>query len=128
MLRYGFCLCMTIFAIPKSIFCILFFYFFELTWGRLLWPVACTILGFFMNLTTVVITEGKMLHYISPCSFKLFYSLRCSYVFYCSGVLTLLIVSSIMTLFSIIYASSIFKLLFLLQRLLKCLLLLESIV
>jgi len=81
-----------------------------------------------MNLTTVIITKSKMLYYTSPYSFKFFCSLRCSHALYYSSALTLSTVSSVITLFPTIYASSIFKSLFLLQRLLKHLLLLESIV
>jgi len=69
-----------------------------------------------------------MLNYTSPYSFKLLYSLRCSYALYCSSALTLSTISSIMTLFFIVYTSSIFKPLLLLQSLLKCLSLLESLV
>ena len=69
-----------------------------------------------------------MLYYISSYSFKLLCSLRCSYALYCSNALTLSIVFSIMTLFSAVYASSIFKLLFLLWRSLKHFSLLKSVV
>ena len=69
-----------------------------------------------------------MFYYASLYSFKLLCSLRCNYVFYYFSALTLLTVSSIVTLFPAVYASSIFKSLFLLQRLLKHLLLLKSIV
>jgi len=69
-----------------------------------------------------------MLYGTSLCSFKLLCSLRCSYVFYCFNALTLLIVSSIITLFSIVYTSSIFESLLLLWSPLKCLSLLEFLV
>jgi len=69
-----------------------------------------------------------MLYYASSCSFKLLCSLRCSCALYYFNTLTLLTVSNIMTLFSTVYTSSIFKPLFLLQRLLKHFLLLEFIV
>ena len=69
-----------------------------------------------------------MLYYTSSCSFKLFCFLECSYALYCFGALILSTVFSVMTLLSVVYTSSIFKPLFLLWRLLKCLLLLESIV
>ena len=69
-----------------------------------------------------------MFHCASLCSFEFFCSFGCSYAFYCSSTLTLLTVFSVMILFSTVYASSIFESLFLLQRSLKCLLLLKSIV
>ena len=69
-----------------------------------------------------------MFYYTSLCFFKLLCSFKCNCVFYCFSTLTLSTVSSVMTLFPAIYASSIFELLFLLQRLLKHLLLLEFIV
>ena len=121
---------MYIFAILKPIFCILFclFYVSKIIRAWFLWLITCTILGFFINLTTIVVTESEMLYYTSLCSFKLFCSLKCSCALYCFSALTLLTVSSIIILFPAIYASSIFKPLFLLWRLLKCLLLLESIV
>ena len=93
-----------------------------------MWPITYTIFGFFMNLTTIVIIKNEILYHTSSCSFKLLYFFKCSYALYCSSTLTLLIVSSIMTLFSAVYASSIFKLLFLLWGLLKCLLLLKFII
>jgi len=69
-----------------------------------------------------------MLYYASSCSFKLLCSIRCGHAFYCSSTLTLSTVSSIVTLFFIIYTSSISKLLLLLWSLFKCLSLLESLV
>ena len=119
-----------VFAIPKPIFYILFCLFcvFETIRAWFLWPITYAVFGFFMNLTTVVIIESEMFYYAFLCSFELFCSFRCSCAFYCSSALTLLTVSSIMTLFLAIYVSSIFEPLFLLWRLLKCLLLLESIV
>jgi len=119
---------MYIFPIMKPILLILFFCAFEFIRAWFLWLITCAILGFFMNLTFIVIIEGKMLYYASFCFFELLCSLRCSCALYCSSALTLLTVSSIMTLFSIIYTSSIFELLLLLQNSLKCLLLLEFIV
>ena len=107
---------------------IFFGHFYELFWARFLWPIAYTILNFFINLTTVVITENKMLYCTSFYFFKFFCSLRCGHALYCFSTLTLSTVSSIMTLFSIIYTSSIFKPLLLLWGLLKCLSLLESLV
>jgi len=69
-----------------------------------------------------------MLYYTSFCSFKLLCSLRCSYAFYCTGSLTLLTVSSIMTLLSTVYTSSISKPLLLLWSPLKHLSLLKFLV
>jgi len=81
-----------------------------------------------MNLTTIVITENKMLYYVSFYSFKLLCFLRCSYALYCTGSLTLSTVSSIIILFPIVYINSISELLLLLWSLLKHLFLLESLV
>jgi len=69
-----------------------------------------------------------MFYCISSCSFKLFYSLRCNYVFYCSSALILSTVSSIMTLFPTVYTSSISEPLLLLWSPLKCLSLMEFLV
>jgi len=69
-----------------------------------------------------------MLYCTFSCSFKFFCSLKCGCVFYYSSALTLLTVSSVMTLLPTVYTNSISELLLLLQSLLKCLLLLESIV
>ena len=69
-----------------------------------------------------------MLYCTSSCSFKLLCSLRYSCALYCFSVLTLLTVSSIMTLFSTVYTSSVFELLLLLWSLLKYLSLLEFLV
>ena len=93
-----------------------------------MWLITCAILDFFMNLTSIVITEGEMLYYTSSCSFELLCFLRCSCALYCSSALTLSTVSSIITLFSTVYTSSISKPLLLLWSLLKCLSLLESLV
>ena len=81
-----------------------------------------------MNLTSIVITKGEMLHCISPCSFELLCSLKCSHALYCTGFLTLLTVSSIIILFPTVYTSSIFEPLLLLWSPLKHLSLLESMV
>jgi len=87
-----------------------------------------TILSFFMNLTFIIITEGKMLYCTSFCSFELLCSLKCSCAFYCSGALTLSTVSSVIILLSTVHISSIFESLLLLWSPLKCLSLLESLV
>jgi len=93
-----------------------------------LWLITCTVLGFFMNLTSIVITEGKIFYCTSFCFFELLCSFGCSYALYYSSTLTLLIISSIMILFSTVYTSSISESLLLLQSLLKCLSLLKSLV
>jgi len=69
-----------------------------------------------------------MLYCASLCSFELLCSFRCSYAFYYTGSLTLLTVSSVITLFSTVYTSSISESLLLLWSPLKCLPLLESLV
>ena len=69
-----------------------------------------------------------MLYCTSSHSFKFFCSFRYSCALYYFSTLILLTVFSIIILFSTVYTSSFFKPLLLLWSLLKCLLLLESLV
>ena len=118
-----------IFVIPNSVFYIFFlFCVFEFIRAWFLWPITCTILDFFMNLTPIVIIKGKMLYCTSFCSFELLCFLGCSCALYCTSSLTLLTVSSIITLFPTVHISSISEPLLLLWSLLKRLFLLKSMV
>ena len=81
-----------------------------------------------MNWISIIIIKGKMLYYTSLYSFEFFCFFGCSCALYCFSTLTLLIVSSIMTLFFTVYTSSISEPLLLLWSLPKCLSLLEFLV
>ena len=119
---------MHVFPIVTPILYILFLYTSELIRAWFLWLITYAVFSFFINLTSIVITEGKIFHCTSFYSFELLCSFRCSYAFYYSSTLTLSTVSSIITLFSTVYISSIFKPLLLLWSLLKCLSMLESLI
>src|SRR6266566_9042176 len=93
-----------------------FFYSFKCVWLWLFWPIAYTILSFFIDLIYTIVVKGKMFNCILLGAFKLLFAL---YAFKFFNVLgwyyTLIsIVFYIIFLFPIIYISSVFELFLLL--------------
>ena len=76
----------------------------------------------------IVIAECKALNCIFSCGFNLTFTLQCASTLYCISSLTLFTVSSIISLFFILYISSFLIPFILLQSPLKYLLLLKSLV
>ena len=81
-----------------------------------------------MDIIPIIIIKGKVLNYIPPYTFKLFHLFRYYGSFDYISTLTILIVSSIISFFSIVYISAVFKLSLLLWGPLKCFSLLESLI
>ena len=120
---------MHIFSIIELILLIFLSCVFELFRAGFLWPVTCTVFGFLINWTfIIIIIKNEMLNCASPYSIKFLCFYECCYTLYCSNALTFSTVSDVMTLFPAVYISSFSKSLLLLWSLPKCFLLLKSLV
>ena len=71
-----------------------------------------TILSLLIDLILAIIVKGKVLNYIPPYTFKLFYLPRYYSSFNYISALTILIAPYIVSFFSIVYISAVSKLLF----------------